>query len=366
MLKLNSISMELLNRWQRDFPLVEQPFEDIARALGLCHESILLEYRQLAQASAFSRIGGIFAPGSGGASTLAALAVAPHQLARVAAIVSAQPGVNHNYEREHQVNLWFVVTGAHPAHIEQQIKAIEHASGLDVIRLPMKKPFRIDTAFCLHQPEAPQTLPQQTHPMESHPPLLDDADLALAALVEHGIPLHPEPYARWAELLKCSSRNVTDKIAHWLDCGILRRFGVVVRHHEAGFRANAMTVFDIPDAHIDAAGMALARCPGVTLVYQRERTARWPFSLYCMIHGRDRKTVLQCLQRAVESAGLQRFPRQTLFSLTRFKQTGARRFAAHLPTAQHQRHSSHAAGHTPHTSRPSHPTEPSESSHVEL
>jgi len=99
-----------------------------------------------------------------------------------------------------------------------------------------------------------------------------------------------------------------------------------VRHHELGFDANAMTVFNLPDALVDGCGEALARQPGVTLAYRRERAADWPYNLYCMVHGRDREAVRDVLNRVIPHSGLADHPRLVLFSRQRFKQTGARRF----------------------------------------
>jgi hypothetical protein len=87
-----------------------------------------------------------------------------------------------------------------------------------------------------------------------------------------------------------------------------------------------MTVFDVPDERVDACGAALARVPGVTLAYRRERASGWPYNLYCMVHGRDRQAVMGVLAEAIGPCGLADCPRSVLFSRRRFKQTGARRF----------------------------------------
>ena len=93
-----------------------------------------------------------------------------------------------------------------------------------------------------------------------------------------------------------------------------------------------MTVFDVPDALVDACGMALAREVGVTLAYRRERAPGWPYNLYCMVHGRDRDSVRAVLERAIPGCGLQDHARAMLFSRKRFKQIGGRRFRE-LPEA---------------------------------
>ncbi|QNP48815.1 siroheme decarboxylase subunit beta [Diaphorobacter aerolatus] len=321
---VDSTAIALLNQWQRGFPLVDEPFSMIGRALGMKTEQVLDHYCALKKSGALSRIGGVFAPGAGGASTLAAMAVPMHRLEQVAAMVSAQPGVNHNYEREHEINLWFVVTGPDMADVERQLRRIEAASGIEVLRLPMVRAFRIDTAFDLRGDTHSQQRAGRTHVVAT--PVTPD-DQPLAALVEHGIDLHERPYDLWARQLGCTASELHARLARWLDQGSLSRFGVVVRHHEVGFCANAMAVFCVPQGMLDACGDALAHFPGVTLVYQRATAERWPFNLYCMVHGRDRFNVLETLSSAARHARLDSHASRILFSRTRFKQTGARRFA---------------------------------------
>jgi DNA-binding Lrp family transcriptional regulator len=105
---------------------------------------------------------------------------------------------------------------------------------------------------------------------------------------------------------------------------MIKRFGVVVRHHELGYRANAMVVFDLPDGVVDGIGARLAEEPGVTLCYRRRRSPPdWPYNLYCMVHGRSREEARPVIERLAELAGI---PATVLFSTRRFKQCGARYF----------------------------------------
>ncbi|SDL96139.1 DNA-binding transcriptional regulator, Lrp family [Oryzisolibacter propanilivorax] len=317
--------LALLNDWQRGFPLCARPFAAIGRALGLEEDAVLAHYARLQRAGAVSRIGAVFAPGAGGASTLAAMAVPPARLAQVARQVSAHPGVNHNYEREHALNLWFVATGADTPAVEALLRAIEAQTALPVLRLPMLRPYRIDTAFDL------RVGPCQARPTRAAGAALAPTDWPLAALAEQGLAPCHQPYADWARRLGVDESAVLADLRRWLAAGTLARFGVVVRHHELGFAANAMAVFDVPDAQADAFGQALAHRPGVTLAYRRARAPGWPYNLYCMVHGRDRAAVQAQLLAARAGAGLLGHPYAVLFSARRFKQTGARRFAASAP-----------------------------------
>ncbi|MBP8894812.1 MAG: Lrp/AsnC family transcriptional regulator [Ottowia sp.] len=310
----------MLNNWQRGFPLSNRPFAQVGQAEGATEIEVIETFRQLQDAGAISRIGGVWAPGAGGAALLCAMAVPPERLQDVAARVSAHAGVNHNYEREHALNLWFVITGTGAEPLDQALAAIEAETALPVIRLKMVRPYRIDLGFDLHRPAS------AGRAIQHRPPRVAAADHGLAALVEAGLPLVPEPFADWARALGCGHAEVQARIQAWLGAGTLRRFGLVVRHHEVGFSANAMTVFDIDDAAIDGFGERLATQPGVTLCYRRERAEGWRYNLYCMVHGRSRDETLALLHAAIAGAGLQHEPRQILFSRRRFKQTGARYF----------------------------------------
>ncbi|MDH3595676.1 MAG: AsnC family transcriptional regulator [Rhodospirillales bacterium] len=154
---------------------------------------------------------------------------------------------------------------------------------------------------------------------------LNATDLRLIAAIQDGLPLDPRPYARVAEATGLSEREVISRLGRLAEVGVIRRFGVVVHHHELGYRANAMVVWDVPDAEIGEAGRRLAGLPFVSLCYRRPRhLPDWPYNLFCMIHGRDRGAVEALVEEASAAAGLSGRPRDLLFSRKRFKQRGAR------------------------------------------
>ena len=132
----------LLNEWQQSLPLFSEPYALMGRALHCSGAEVIALLQRAQTQGALSRIGGVFAPGAGGAALLCALAVPPERLEAVAALINALPGVNHNYEREHRYSLWFVISGASRESIEAQLLALEQACGLAVLRLPMLRPPR--------------------------------------------------------------------------------------------------------------------------------------------------------------------------------------------------------------------------------
>ncbi len=157
----------------------------------------------------------------------------------------------------------------------------------------------------------------------------DPTALAVIAALQEGLPLEARPYAALGQPIGLSEGEVIDALGSLIDRGVIRRFGVIVRHRALGIRANGMVVWDIPDDQVVAAGRRLAELPYVTLCYRRpRRLPDWPYNLFCMIHGSDRATVLDQVTEAAEACGLSDVPRDILFSRRCFKQRGARYLAA--------------------------------------
>lgn len=146
---LNALERRLLNDFQDGFPLTPRPFQTIAERVGSTENDVMRTLQQLQSQRLISRVGPVFRPNRVGASTLAAMEVPMERLEAVADIVSSYGEVNHNYEREHRLNLWFVVTAADRESLNQVLKEIETASGLEVIDLPMIEDFYINLGFPL-------------------------------------------------------------------------------------------------------------------------------------------------------------------------------------------------------------------------
>ena len=316
---MQPIDLSLLNDFQRGFPLCSRPFAELAAQLGSGEADILRRLHQLHDKGSISRIGPVFRPNSIGVSTLAALAVAPEQLDQVATLVSAYPQVNHNYQREHRYNLWFVATADEPGKLAGTLEQIRSKTGCGMLDLPLVKDYYIDLGFDLN---GSKHICEPAAAISIRP---NSAQRSLIRVLQCGLPMVAEPYREIAERLGCSESEIIAQIGDWQQAGIIKRFGVVVRHHELGYTANAMVVWDIADEQIDSVGKALARADGVSLCYQRpRRLPDWPYSLFCMIHGKDRKAVEARIEQLAAEHGLEQVARQTLFSLKRYKQCGAR------------------------------------------
>jgi len=154
---------------------------------------------------------------------------------------------------------------------------------------------------------------------------LDEQDKRLISAIQSGLPLCPHPYAEIGKHIGMSEAEVIQRLQQLMADDFIKRMGVVVRHHELGYRANAMVVWDIPDAQVRELGQCMGQFEFITLCYQRpRRLPDWRYNLFCMIHGRNRQEVLSCVDFVIERCALQDISHEVLFSQRRFKQRGAR------------------------------------------
>jgi DNA-binding Lrp family transcriptional regulator len=317
---MNTFRFRLLNDFQRNFPLCVEPFAAIASACAESPETVIAEFSLLREQGVVGRIGAAFRPGAIGAGTLAAMAVPPERLDHVAALVGSCLEVNHNYEREHHFNLWFVATAPDHQSLSSVLRKIESDTELQVLAMPLLEEYHIDLGFDLTGRDH-RTRNGNFGLLRSVE--LDAKDRALIAALENGLPTVPRPYQAIGELCDMSEARVIARLAYWQQTGVIRRFGVVVRHLELGFRANAMAVWDVPDDEVAGVGGRLARHPGVNLCYRRARNLpNWRYNLYCMIHDKERSVALERIREINGALNLRGYSGEVLLSTRRFKQTG--------------------------------------------
>ncbi len=334
MIEQGAWERRMLERWQRGFPLLRRPFAVLAEEAGVSEAEAIAAVRRLSEAGVICRVGAVVRPNTAGASTLAALSVPAERLEEVAAMVSAQPEVTHNYEREHAFNLWFVVTAADHGAVRAALSRIRAETSLEVLDLPMKRAYHIDLGFSMKDGRAVSPCRAAAHEGRGAPYALSGFDRELLAAIEDGLPIVREPYAEAARWLGVGEEVVRGRLEALLEAGVISRFGFVVHHRELGYCANAMVVWDIPDERLDAAAAVIAGEDCVTLCYERPRRPPvWRYNLFCMIHGTSRDVVLEqvaALEKKVRvRLGRAKIAHEVLFSLRRFKQCGAR-FSAGL------------------------------------
>lgn len=318
-------ALALADNWQRAFPIEPEPFARLASPAELSRFEVIDLMQGLKDQGVLARIGAAVRPNTAGASTLAAMAVPPDRLDEVASLVSRHPSVNHNYERDHAINLWFVVTAAERDDVTKTLDSIAGQTGLEVLDLPLQRAYHIDLGFRLdagRKREQPAVASTRRNPRATE---VDAADRELLKALEEGLDLTPRPYARLASRLGWSEDAVLKRLRALVDRGTISRFGCILRHRRIGYVANAMAVWDVPDSQVDALAQQLARRDEVTLCYRRRRSPpAWRYNLFAMIHGRDHEAVTNQIHVAATDTGLCDCPSSILFSKRCYKQSGAR------------------------------------------
>jgi len=311
--------LALADRWQRRFPLSKHPFAVAGGVQNLSEAETITLFERLMAKGLMDRIGAVVRPNSAGASTLGAISAPPHRLEEIAAIVSAEPYVNHNYEREHTINLWFVVAAPGLLELAETLRRIEVNTGSKVLDLRMIEPYHIDLGFGLVSGRVSQsTLRKATRQAT-------ETEKVLLAAIQDGLPLVRRPYAAIAQRLRRGEDDVIMAISEMQNAGILSRFGCVLRHREVGFTANAMAVWDVDDDAVDQVGRRMAEDGDVTLCYRRNRVLPlWPYNFFAMIHGRDEAAVRAKIANIARECGVASEPHAILFSRRCFTQRGAR------------------------------------------
>jgi DNA-binding Lrp family transcriptional regulator len=169
-------------------------------------------------------------------------------------------------------------------------------------------------------------------------------DQAIVAAIQQGLPLVSRPYAGIARRLGMTEAEVLACIDRLQTEGVIKRMGVVVRHHELGYRANAMVVWDVPDDRVTELGNCFSQYGFITLCYRRpRRLPLWRYNLFCMIHGQDRAAVMSNLQHLINRCEVEDIPHEVLFSRRRFKQRGAIYVQQREPGQGHVARSNHGS-----------------------
>ena len=322
---VSSTALNVAEQWQRDFPIVTRPFERMGEALNLTGSEVIAQLEVLKGQGILGRVGAAVRPNTIGASTLAAMSVPAERLQEVAELVNAEPAVNHNYERSHAINLWFVVTAPDRETVLETLNRIASNTGLEVHDLPLERAYHIDLGFRL---KGPRRTKSSTVRRTCKPYKIEAEDQRLVSALEPGLKLVPRPYQALASQLGWSEGQVLSSLKRLVDVGVISRFGCILRHRRLGYASNAMAVWDVVDDQVDAIAERLAAIDCVTLCYRRtRRPPEWSFNLFAMIHGQERERVEAQIRAAELECGLHNYPNAVLFGTRCFKQSGARYFS---------------------------------------
>jgi DNA-binding Lrp family transcriptional regulator len=320
----------IIDGYQSGFPIEERPFRRVGSALEIPESEALRRVEQLRERGIFRRFGAVLNPPVIGASTLAAVRAPEERFDAIAEVINGYRQVNHNYRRDHEWNMWFVVTAGSLSKRDRIIDEIEDRTGCSVLVLPMVTDFYIDLEFPVvngdrfARESIDSTSADATRIAETAAADLSALDRALILEIQDGFPLSATPYRDVASAVGAPVEEVLAAIERLSESGCIKRIGCIVNHVVTGFDANCMVVWDVPDDELDDRGETVGELPYVTLCYHRPRRPDqgWPYNLFTMIHGRDPEAV----DEKVDELADERLPfdHERLYSTATLKQTGAR------------------------------------------
>jgi DNA-binding Lrp family transcriptional regulator len=319
---LDDLDKRLLNLMQGSFPIEPQPYLRVAELAGIEESEVLSRVQHLLDERIIRQVTPIFDTRAlGYSSMLVAAKVDSENPHRAAQVINAHPGVSHNYLRNHEFNLWFTIATEpdSPLGLDGTLDALATEAGAESVRqLPTLKLFKIRMDLEMEGDTQALSSPAvATEPIELEPQPYDDFDIEIIKALQGNMPVVPEPYVPAATALGLDQDSLLDHLAGMQERGLLRRVAAILYHRRAGFSANGMGVWKVPEEQIHDIGRQMAAVRGISHCYQRPTYADWPYSVFTMAHGRSKEECDAILDSIAEMTGIDE--RTTLYSSTEFK-----------------------------------------------
>ncbi|HYB24148.1 MAG TPA: AsnC family transcriptional regulator [Solirubrobacteraceae bacterium] len=319
---LDDVDRRLLNLMQGSFPIAPRPYRAVAELGGVSEQEAMSRVRRLLDKRIIRQVTPIFDTRAlGYSSMLVAAKVDPEHPHRAAQVINAHPGVSHNYLRNHEFNLWFTIATEPDSKLglEGTLEVLATEAGAASVRqLPTLKLFKIRMDLEMEgDTQALSSAAEVSEPVELDPQPYDELDIAVIRALQGDMPVVEEPYATGAAEVGLSQERLLDHLAGMRERGLLRRVAAILYHRRAGFSANGMGVWKVPDEQIAEIGCQMAAVRGISHCYQRPTYEDWPYSVFTMAHGRSKEECDAVLDAIAERTGIHE--RATLYSSTEFK-----------------------------------------------
>jgi len=309
---------ELLYQMQHAFPMTRYPFRTIAETIGSSEAEVIKTVRRLKDEKIIRQTSAIFdTKRLGYKSSLVAFKVPEKKIDAAAEIINAHPGVSHNYLRNHAYNIWFTMAVEPDSRfgLEKTIEILKEQSGAeDAIILPTLKMFKISVKMDTTGKRAKKEKVKKAAHKEIE---LTPEHIALIKALQRDIDVVAEPFKQITEDLNISYERLF-KVAHELkDAGVMRRFATILNHRRAGFGANAMSVWAVPEEKGEEIGRQLAEFSAVSHCYLRPSYPNWPYNLFAMVHAKTQEECDTLIEEMAQETGLTEYGK--LYSTVEFK-----------------------------------------------
>ena len=332
---MDSLDKKILNEIQWTFPLVPEPYTVIASKFGISEEELMQRLVALKKTGIIRQLSAIFDTRKlGYKSALIAMSIEPEKLDYVASQVNKHPGVSHNYERNHEYNLWFTLAVPPGSDLKTEVDRFSKLSGIKKTRLlPTLKLFKIGVKLDMIEDKA-----AEVKPIEEKKKILDvkfvatEKDKEYIRELQKDLEIVKRPFLKSAQKLGITEEQLLEKTKYYEEIGVMRRFAAILRHRDAGFVANGMIVWNVPTDKIDEVGSKLGAFPQVSHCYQRPVYQDWQYNVFSMIHCRSQEDAENMAKEIQKQIGVDDY--RILFSSREFKKTRVEYFVEHEYTIE--------------------------------
>ncbi len=319
---LDDLDKRLLNLMQGSFPIAPRPYQHVANEAGITETDAIERVKHLLDERIIRQVTPIFDTRAlGYSSMLVAAKVDSENPWRAANVINAHPGVSHNYLRNHEFNIWFTIATEpdSPLGLDGTLETLAQEAGAESVRqLPTLQLFKIRMDLEMEGgTDALAKAVEVAPPAETERQPYDEFDIAVIRATQGDMPVIPEPYAPAADQLGISQARLLEHLTAMQERRLLRRVAAILFHRRAGFSANGMGVWKVPDERIMELGPRMAAFRGISHCYQRPTYQDWPYSIFTMAHGRSKDECDAILDSIAAETGIGE--RATLYSSTEFK-----------------------------------------------
>lgn len=331
----DDVDKALLTELQKGFPVDHRPFELLGNKIDLSEQQCLKRVEKLKSDGVIRQLSAIFDTRSlGYQSTLVAMRVDDNKIDAAAEVINQHPGVSHNYKRNDSFNLWYTLAVPPYDSIEKVVNILHSSSGAEeTIILPTLRLYKIGMKLDLTKQESAMEnqsdIYDEKRRMAAKPPL-SNQDIRLISIMQEDLPLIEMPYSVWAEQAETTEEELFDWAKKMQHQGYMRRFAAILYHRKAGFKANAMVVWQIPEEKVDAVGEQLAQYRQVSHCYRRPVYPNWRYPLFTMLHAETYSACMDIVKQMEEKVG--QFPHKNLFSTKEYKKIRLKYFTSDLDT----------------------------------
>ncbi|MEK6278056.1 MAG: Lrp/AsnC family transcriptional regulator [Actinomycetota bacterium] len=321
---LDDTDKRLMNLLQSSFPLEREPFELLASEAELPADEVKTRTRRLLDKRIIREITPIFDTRAlGYSSMLVAAKVDAEHPQRPARVVNSHPGVSHNYLRTHNFNLWFTIATPPDSELglEGTLEVLMDLTGAESMRqLPTLTLFKINMNLEMEGgTEALSSAVEAAPPRELEAQPYDETDVAVIRALQGPMDVADRPYDAAAAEAGMEPAALLDRLRGMVERKLLRRVAAILYHRRAGFSANGMGVWKVPEDEIAETGRRMAAFRGISHCYQRPTYPDWPYSVFTMAHGRSKDECDAILDSIAAECGIDGEGRATLYSSTEYK-----------------------------------------------